>query len=626
LYCSSVSDHSNSIAGLGTQSESAHSSAASQNAHNPIVALPVEILHAIFVFCVGDLSSFDSIRHKYPPSWIAITYVCQRWRIVTLDFMKLWSSITQDLSTQWIAAFLQRSSYAPTYVDICVGPPPQKPPKDRRFAMRRRRVQKPWATLYSEVVEEVLSHTSRVEDLHLEGNTKDVVRILTSLEESIPLISLSLASWDGCTYLPVERGDEENQVNTSFILPENFLGGKAPRFRRLQCRESLHVTFPSWVLGMISEFSVSYFYCPKRLFAIIRQMPQLEILRILSRNAYESSPNPDFIMPVHLNNLSLLVFDGNHVGLLVALLGSLSTTSGVRKHIRLDLDWPNFVDPLWERFTSLICSKTAIPSDPLHGIHFRREPSKTSIRVWASPEYRFPPSPWPPQDDSFSLEIQGTERGCLNGLYTSYSRSVCDRLQEFCVSLARGTIHELFVEYGGGPVSYRRPFISSHCWRPLLSGLSSIKTLHFGDGAADLLIGVWRGTLINPSSTADGVLSSILSSDLKQVIISGGAFSTRVLWNWINYYAFDLPAGADVSDLTTKALALLAPTRRKPTCLGFEEDLTGGFITFLLHCMSTGVHISEVLLVNTAWDGPGGLELLQRLLHIFYPDLNAILQ
>jgi hypothetical protein len=523
-----------------------------------------------------------------------------------------------------MAAFLQRSSYAPTHVNVYA--PPQKPPKKHRFCIKRRPVQEPSATLHGEVVEEVFSHTSRVENLHLEGDTKEVVRILASLEESTPLVSLRLATWDSYISLSFELGGEEDHVNTSFILPENFLGGRAPQLRRLHCREILHVTFPSWVLGTISELSVSCFYCPIRLFAIIRQMPQLEILRISSRTGYEYVPDPDVIMPVHLNNLSLLVFDGDTLGLLVALLGSLSTTSSVRKHISLDLKESNFTDPIWEKFTSLICSKTALPLVPLHGMHFRVESFQTSIRVWTSPESRLPRSPWPPQDEPFSLEIHGTNGTSQYRLHTSSSNSVFHRLQEFCVSLGRETIQELFVENRIEQDSYRHLLSSCSRWLTLFSGLSSIKTLHFGDGAAELLIGARPGPhIIRPSTTDCAAICRIGFSDLKQVIISSGAFNTQVLWTWI-HYASTRPTGAEIPGIRMDALARLAQTRPKPVYTDFEEGLTRGLIEFLLNCRSTGVHISEVWLVNPTWDELGGFEMLRRLLHVFDPDLNVILK
>jgi hypothetical protein len=46
----------------------------------------------------------------------------------------------------------------------------------------------------------------------------------------------------------------------------------------------------------------------------------------------------------------------------------------------------------------------------------------------------------------------------------------------------------------------------------------------------------------------------------------------------------------------------------------------------LLHCRSMGAHVSEVSLVESTWDEPGGLEILGRLLHILDPDWNVVLE
>ena len=601
----------------------------SPNANNPIIALPVEILQAIFVFCTEGPDLNPDIRgHKYPPSWVAITYVCRHWRIVALGYKKLWSSITPDLSPDWIVAFLQRSSYTPTHVNIDVGPPLKKPPKKYRLSIRRRPVKKPSLMLHGEMVEEIFSHASRVEILRLEGNTADVIRTLASLGGSIPLVSLSLSIWDGCEYLPVESDSEDQLVDPSLILPENFLGNSAPRLSRLHCRSSLHITFPSWMLGTISEFAVTCSFCDERLFAALRQMPRLEVLRILPRAQYGSFFEMDELMsPVHLNNLSLLVFDDTGLGLLIALLGCLLAPGSVRKHFKLKLDESNFDDYRWERFTSLMCSTTAVAAGPLHGIHFRREPLNTTIRAWVSPaDSGLPPSPWPPLDDPFSLEIHCADHSCLYGLHTSYSISAFHRIQEFCVTLGGETVEELFVEYGTEPGGCRRPEIPHVCWRPLFSGLSSLKTLRFGDGAAEVLAAASYGSIISPPSTADGAeYRTLLSRDLQRVIIGGAAFSTRILWNWI-HYAFVRPAQVDVSLLRRNVLALLWEPRWKSADINFVEDVTESLLIFLLNCRSMDVLVSDISLVEPTWDEPGGLEILRRLLVILDPDLNPILE
>ncbi|KAH9013349.1 hypothetical protein EDB84DRAFT_901338 [Lactarius hengduanensis] len=97
----------------------------SLNSNHAAVAIPTEILRAIFLCCVGvpgsPVESFTA-SHVHPPNWIAITQVCQRWRSVALGINELWTVITRDLSPEWIVAFLQRSSYAPAQIMIDISP------------------------------------------------------------------------------------------------------------------------------------------------------------------------------------------------------------------------------------------------------------------------------------------------------------------------------------------------------------------------------------------------------------------------------------------------------------------------------------------------------------------------
>jgi hypothetical protein len=606
------------------------------NANNIAVALPVEILHAIFAFSAGDShTAVVTRRPRYRPSWVAITHVCQRWRAVALEFKKLWYTITPDLSPKWISAFLERSSHGPKHVNIDVGPPPKKPPKKRRFGTRRRPAQKPLMTLPSELMEEVLSHASRIESLHFEGNTMDVVRILTSLDGTIPLSSLSLNLWDEFKYPHiVDSWDEDERRDASLVLPETIFGGTAPRLRCLQIRSALHVVFPSWVLRTISEFSISCSFCPNRLFTTLCLMPQLEVLRVSPARRYSFLLHSDgFTAPVNLKRLSLLVVEDVFLELVTTLLDCLVVPANVRRHLKLKLDESKFDTSLWGRFSTLMRDVTTGSSDPLRGIHFRREPSSTSIRIWASPsEPGFVPSPWPPLDDPFSLDIHCTDRSCLYGLHTSYSISSFHRLQELCVSLGGQTVQELFVEYGTEPESRRRPATPHRCWRTLFSGLSSLNTLHFGDGAAELLISASYGASIGPkititadSSAALPPFRGSLSGNVHRVIISRSAFSTRILWNWI-HYAFARPAEADAYLLRKNVLALLSEPRWKSADIDPVEDVTESLLIFLLYCRPMGVQLSELSLVKSIWDEPGGLEILQRLLHMLDPDRNAIVE
>ena len=651
------------------------------NANNAAVALPVEILHTIFVFCAGCPDGPASAAAepnlvmvvrcpRYPPDWVAISYVCQRWRAVALDFKKLWSTLTPNISPRWISACLERSAYAPRRVNIDVGPPPpppapkKPPPKKRRFggggggggaAAKRRRLAArklpPLMALPGDVIEEVFLHAERIEDLHLEGNTADVLRALElpSLggSGSMPLLSLSVGMWDEAKYPHFESGDEDEQ-DASLVLADTLFGGSAPRLGRLHLRSGLHVTFPSWVLGGVTEFAISCSFCAKRLFSALGQMPQLEVLKVSPIRRYWLLPHSDGVtVPITLKHLSLLVIEDTFLELLIALLGCLLVPADVRRHLKVKLDGSKSDTYLWGRFSSLMPEIIAGSPDPVHAIHFRREPSSTNIRLRVSPtepaagDHHRNMSSWPPLDDPFSLEIHCADRNCLYGLHTSYSVSFFHRLQELCVLLGGPSVQELFVEYGTEPNSRRRPSIPHRCWRTLFAGLSSIKTLRFGDGAAELLVSASLGgaaaavtTTVPTASAAANSSSSgaavatgpgFLSGSLQRVTVSRCTFSTRVLWDWI-HYAFARPAEWDASLLRMNVLADLSVPRWKSADVEIGEDVTESLLVFLLHCRSMGAQVSELSLVECTWNEPGGLEILRRLLHILDPEWNVILE
>jgi hypothetical protein len=526
---------------------------------------------------------------------------------------------------------------------------------------KRRSVRKPppLMALPSEAVEEVFSHASRIEDLHLEGDTVDVIRTLASLGGSMPLLScLSLGTWDESKYPHFVSGDDDDdeREDPSLVLSETLFGASAPRLRRLRFRSGLHLTFPSWVFRAVTEFSISCSFCVKRLFSALGQMPQLELLRVSPMRRYWYLPHSDGItMPVALKHLSVLIIEDTFLELLIALLSCISVPPTVRRHLKLKLDGSKSDAFLWARFSSMMPEILANSPDPVHGIHFRREPSNTSIWLWVSPAsslatgHRGTPlssSPsWPPLDDSFSLEIHCVDRNCLYGLHTSYSVSFFHRLQELCVSLGGPSVQELFVEYGTEPNSRRRPSIPHRCWRTLFAGLSSLKTLRFGDGAAELLVSaLYGGVATIPTSSATPTTTTIttpadsgnvatgaaawrgfLSGSLQRVIVSRSAFSTRILWDWI-HYAYARPAEWDASLLRMNVLADLSVPRWKPADIETVEDVTESLLIFLLHCRSMGAQVSELSLVESTWDEPDGLEILRRLLHILDPDWNVILE
>jgi len=598
------------------------------NANNPAVTLPVEILHVIFL-CTKDSyvhnPSFTEEGPRYPPNWVAITYVCRRWRAVALDFRKLWSTITPDLSPKWLSTSLQRSSYDPKHVYIAVGPPSTKPRENRLSRINGRPVpiQYPPTTIPPEVTEEILSHRTRIENLQLRGNTVDVIRTLKSLGESMALTSLSLGFWDEHNYRCVNCGGGNERQDTSPILPESLFGGRAPRLCRLSFRSTPHLTFPPWVLRSVSEFTVSHTLCANHLLPTLSQMPQLEVLRV--QGLWVPLHSGGVNMPVKLNNLALLIVeDGSPLQTFLGLFSCLLVPANVRKNLKLTVEQSELNTNLWERFTSLVHEKTEGSLHPFHGVYFKREFGSISLRAWASPtKPGRSPSPWELLEDPFRLDIRITGVDYLHSRYRNgcHTTTSFRQLQQLCTVLGSTAVQELFIECQV-PLPYNpyQSMVLCHCWPFLFSCFPSLKTLRFGEGAASLLATASFAASAYPSNTADG--RGILFESIERVIVSRSKFSVEALWRWV-HYAFARPSGWDVSDLRKNVSALLLAFCQNPE-VGVGEGVTECLLMFILYCRRLDVQVFEVSLVEPLWDKPGGLEVLERLLHMLDPDWNVI--
>ncbi|KAH8993840.1 hypothetical protein EDB86DRAFT_2927904 [Lactarius hatsudake] len=603
----------------------------SLNSNNPAVALPTEILHAIFLRTVrvSDLRVElfgTTASHLYPPSWISITQVCRRWRYVALGLKELWATITLDLSPKWIIAFLQRSSYAPTQICIDVAPwsPLKKPLEIRPVSAKRRPARQALIKPPIITVDEILSHTLYMESLHLCGKAPDVIQALMSLDRRGPLTSLSIHLSGGL--INFSRSDHgHGPEETHLILPDTFLGGGAPQLRSLHSHHGLHVIFPSWMLGAISEFTVSHSFNARHLFTALRQMPQLEVLTIRpARQYFFLSSTSEVIAPLHLNNLKLLVFVDSCLELLVPFLSCLSAPASLRRHLKLTLDGFRFDHRLWRRFSSLMCAIIAAVPDPPHGIHFRHEHHGTRVRIRATPsEQGLPPSPWPPLDDLYSLEIRYPGPGYRMpwNPRADYNASSFRYLQQFCAPMGGSSVQELLIDCEMGLDITIVPQYPQLCLRALFSGFPSLRTLRFGVGVTELLASASKAiTLDGKDPHAD-----VLPSSLQRVIVDRCEFSTRTLWKWIHYTSA-LPSGADYSDLREDVLALLSERRQKPADANPVEDATKALLIFLLRCGSRVDPSLKFTLVECKWDDPDGLEILRLLLRSLDLDYDAILE
>ena len=532
---------------------------------------------------------------------------------MALGFQRLWSTITPNLSSKWVLTFLKRSSQRPLHVYLHVGPVHKQPLRKRVRLGKNPRSAATISPLPDQTIRKVLSHAPRIQELQVLGNGEDVIRFLKSLDKPTSLDSLSIRVVDGCSR------DTSSSV-TSFTLPQNFLGGNARQLRHLHCSSSLHFTFPPWLLGSITELTVSMDFSLERLFDILRQTPQLETLRISSPSTRFRQPDRA-LTPVPLNNLSSLVLETNSLGLFIAISTGLLLPPSVRRHYNLTLTTNSVAGRLWSSFLTSLKAIISITPRGLHGIHFKRQRGTTNLYTWATPvESLLSPSPWPPSGDVFSLQVLCPGFGC-HSLDSPPSHDLSfHRLQELCVFLGRDTVKELSVE----DEKESRGFNQSHrCWRTLFSGLPNVTTLRFGTGAADLLISASCGSLTSPTK-----LGRRSFPKLRRVQITRGFLSARTLWKWIRYVTTP-PGNMRHRELRKHVQTLLVrrhSTRasRRGTCEADLLDVTESLLVFLLHWRSKKVWVSELALPERGWDEPDCLEILQKLLQML--DWDVVLE
>ncbi|KAF8265165.1 hypothetical protein EI94DRAFT_1736538 [Lactarius quietus] len=524
-----------------------------------------------------------------PPTWISITHVCRRWRV-------LWSTVTPNLSPKWVLAFLKRSSHRPLHVFLNVGSVHKRPLRKRVRLSKKPRSAATISPLPDQTVRKVLSHAPRIQELQVLGKGEDVIRVLKSLDKPTPLDSLSIRVVDGCS-----RDISRNEA--SLTLPQVFLGGNACQLRHLHCWSGLHLTFPPWLLGSISDLTVSMDFSLERLFVVLRQTPQLKNLRISSPLSRFRQPDRA-LTPVPLTRLSSLILETNSLGLFIAISTSLLLPPNVRRHFTLTLTPNSIAGRLWNSFLTSLKAIITITPRGLHWIHFKRQRGTTYFYTWTTPvESLLFPSPWPPSDDFLSLQVLCPGFGCHSLNSPPYHDPSFHRLQELCVFLGRETVKELSVEYEKESRGSNRFQISHRCWRTLFSGLPNVTTLRFGDGAADLLISASCGSLASPTK-----LGRRHFPNLRKLQVTHGFLSARTLCKWIQYVTAP-PGNRRHRELRKHVQALLV--RQHSTRAfrrGIDEadllDVTESLLIFLLHWRSRKVWVSELASQNAGGTSP----------------------
>ncbi|KAI0037518.1 hypothetical protein FA95DRAFT_1477608, partial [Auriscalpium vulgare] len=86
-----------------------------RNSLLPAARIPPEILRTIFAFCSEvDEPQMHSDVHSF--GWLAVTYVCRRWRDVALAHAGLWTHVSFALGPVWADVFAARAQKMPLIV------------------------------------------------------------------------------------------------------------------------------------------------------------------------------------------------------------------------------------------------------------------------------------------------------------------------------------------------------------------------------------------------------------------------------------------------------------------------------------------------------------------------------
>ena len=81
-----------------------------------ISRLPVEILIQVFSYYSAS-DRHPHVRFRTPPSWLAVTHVCKRWRQAALSSPFLWADIITT-NYRWAEEMLERSRDVPVHITV----------------------------------------------------------------------------------------------------------------------------------------------------------------------------------------------------------------------------------------------------------------------------------------------------------------------------------------------------------------------------------------------------------------------------------------------------------------------------------------------------------------------------
>ena len=129
-----------------------------------ISRLPTETMQTIFIHCARDSHGLPNRRHAVP-SWVNVSYVCHHWRDIAPNCPALWS-YHFVVSPRWMEGILARSMQASLKIYL----------------------DKSDDTWPLDLLEKVLNHAERIQDLHLGIPDMSFDEILSKLSLHVPCL------------------------------------------------------------------------------------------------------------------------------------------------------------------------------------------------------------------------------------------------------------------------------------------------------------------------------------------------------------------------------------------------------------------------------------------------------
>jgi hypothetical protein len=231
----------------------------------PISRLPLETLAEIF-----SLLRFPADDSKHVPylAWMRVTYVCRRWREVTLSFPSLWSHIHfTKLSPTGVAEMLARAKMSPLHLEA-------------KLSCRKRAD----SNAFERLLEDHISYTCH---LTISGDFQTMLERLVSPAPALESLSL------GSPY--------DSYFSSPCTIPDSLFNGTAPKLTRLD----LHGCSIGWKSPLLKGLQTLKIQTPyteempilENWLIVLNELSQLKILTLDYATPTGSFDNPHISEP-----------------------------------------------------------------------------------------------------------------------------------------------------------------------------------------------------------------------------------------------------------------------------------------------------------------------------------------